>query len=827
MFCWIRKFLFLSVVALCSCFIACDSYYHGSNFKNLDDEFGIAPAETTLTDTVLKNFEVSGNFGLASQLIPEKLEVSAVDASMKKISTRSAKIMRDRTDFSFWVEEQEYPVRVARFKFTCAYPYPNDSMKMEFVSYLPVESRQSVNLDIFSALLSTRIEKIVKEEGRSFAEADGIATRELNQLLEIKNYNKYGVENYRADKDTLKPLVYLYGRIFLQDTTFYSAFKKMKKAVGGSKRWSDLFSPVQIADSLVRYYRIKEIDYRRSVYPYLRKDPDFNVAVHQTVFRVVEYAYGMPRCKSEGITFRNAVKKSKFVDYDFICDRDSNEYFWRGDGELDDTSTTVTDPKDRTFEEIAEDLFGRCFVATENKKAHSGDTLFAECKDGKWVPMEEVDYYEGRCSDNRQKTKVVTPSKKIYQCLDHVWVPISVPAYYGDSCNARGKVVIRDDTYFICDGEWMALGDSAQSDPADSLGACADTVFVETYEGSFFMCDSGNWSRISPEILMPEQKDGHLCTVDSIGIVQVHNDTIYECSYPAIGHIPSWHINSKKTVSEERKKQNQTYGDVCKKGSKGTSFVWSETSKRYMGCNAESHSWVYIYFNDYYYANPLFDNGELKNGSFISDSVYQVEIQGVRYKFAYQGKRSDEDYYRLTGAERDGVAYKAAIWRKNLFLSPVDGTESKALSQVENRTESVDAYLERRSESLLYPMRDVTFSYWSESAYMDYASASAFCPEGFHLPDTTAWPAMERELYVSFDRYVNTCPYKVYIDGVQRSITMLWTSVEKDASTQYCLERIYVSANKEEVNVVECPKDMYPMVQPLCIMDGQEVENAQ
>ena len=106
---------------------------------------------------------MSGNFGLASQLIPEKLEVSAVDASMKKISTRSAKIMRDRTDFSFWVEEQEYPVRVARFKFTCAYPYPNDSMKMEFVSYLPVESRQSVTLDIFSALLSTRIEKIVKE----------------------------------------------------------------------------------------------------------------------------------------------------------------------------------------------------------------------------------------------------------------------------------------------------------------------------------------------------------------------------------------------------------------------------------------------------------------------------------------------------------------------------------------------------------------------------------------------------------------------------------------------------------------------------------------
>ena len=48
---------------------------------------------------------------------------------------------------------------------------------------------------------------------------------------------------------------------------------------------------------------------------------------------------------------------------------------------------------------------------------------------------------------------------------------------------------------------------------------------------------------------------------------------------------------------------------------------------------------------------------------------------------------------------------------------------------------------------------------------------------------------------------------------------MLWTSVEKDDSTQYCLENIYLSLNTEETNIVECPKDMYPMVQPLCIKD--------
>ena len=462
------------------------------------------------------------------------------------------------------------------------------------------------------------------------------------------------------------------------------------------------------------------------------------------------------------------------------------------------------------------ELFGKCFIGTENKKVHN-DTLFAECKDEKWTPIDEIAYYEGRCSLNRANQKILTPSGYYYQCKDTTWKPITAPDFYGDTCNANGKVVIRDNTYFICNNGWNALNKNHTSSPADSLGACNDSARIETYEGNFFLCDSGYWKKIPPEILLPQNKNGRLCTNDNFGEIVLYNDTNYVCRFPLVGSGTRWLISSETTVPEEIKKQNQLHGDVCKKGNKGTSFVYNDSTKRYMGCNAETYSWLYVYFY-YNYFHPIFNDGTLENGAFINDSVYQAEVQGVRYQFTYQEKLQfhNDDIYQLTDAETDSTLYKAAAFKNHIFLSTVGGTETKALAEVDNRTASVQTYLDNRSKSYMYPMRDITFEYWSETAYTDFKTAAHFCPEGFHLPDTTGWPPIPAR---NQESYRNTYPFKVYINGFQKSVTMLWTSVEKDDSTQYCLENIYLSLNTEETNIVECPKDMYPMVQPLCIKE--------
>lgn len=854
MFCCRNLFHFFLTAAatlFLTSFTACDSRYYSSDFRNLDNDFGKAANDTaSATDTVPKVFELRGEFRLKSTLVPEKLEIAVIDDSLNIIEKTSAKITRNRTDFSFWIDEQEYPLHAARFKFTCTFPAPNDSLEMEFVTYLPVSKNESVKLDLFDALIGSRIESLVKQEGYSFFEAREVAAREASRLLEPQNSNKYGIESYPATKDSLEPLIYLYGQYFLEDSAFYASFNKLKKALGSDKSWNQELPDEKIADALVKHFAINEPDYFTSVYPTLKKDPDFDRNMHQAAFRIVEAVYGMPLCNFTGTTTKASASESEFDGMNFVCDfdkaADSTEHIWRAMSELEtilgpcvkgmsDTiagdsatyactgnhawkniSASYTEIKSKTFDGIVTELFGKCFIGTENKKVHN-DTLFAECKDEKWTPIDEIAYYEGRCSLNRANQKILTPSGYYYQCKDTTWKPITAPDFYGDTCNANGKVVIRDNTYFICNNGWNALNKNHTSSPADSLGACNDSARIETYEGNFFLCDSGYWKKIPPEILLPQNKNGRLCTNDNFGEIVLYNDTNYVCRFPLVGSGTRWLISSETTVPEEIKKQNQLHGDVCKKGNKGTSFVYNDSTKRYMGCNAETYSWLYVYFY-YNYFHPIFNDGTLENGAFINDSVYQAEVQGVRYQFTYQEKLQfhNDDIYQLTDAETDSTLYKAAAFKNHIFLSTVGGTETKALAEVDNRTASVQTYLDNRSKSYMYPMRDITFEYWSETAYTDFKTAAHFCPEGFHLPDTTGWPPIPAR---NQESYRNTYPFKVYINGFQKSVTMLWTSVEKDDSTQYCLENIYLSLNTEETNIVECPKDMYPMVQPLCIKE--------
>ena len=394
MFCSRQKLF--PLILFCMSLVACDNYYHASDFKNLDDDFGKESADTVSVDTVRKTFEIEGSFNLASMLVPEKLEVAAVDDSLNKLTSVSAKIQRTRTNYSIWVESQKYPSNVARFKFTCVFSTSNgpaDDIKMDFVSYLSVHNGEGIRLNMIDALLSSRIESLVKDDRYSFGEAENIAAREVNRLLEIENNNKYGVENYPAKKDSLEQLVYLYGRPFQKDSTFYSAFTKLRNAVGSNKRWCDIFSPVEIADSLVVYYKVDDSNYKGSTYPYLLKDPDFNTAVHQKTFRIMESVYGMPKCDSTGIVFKIPVESSKFAERKFVCERDTSEYYWKGNKVPEKDSLLAGVEADPTFDELAKYFFGDCDEAHDDETDYYDD-ISAYCKDGVWYPVDVEAYDE-------------------------------------------------------------------------------------------------------------------------------------------------------------------------------------------------------------------------------------------------------------------------------------------------------------------------------------------------------------------------------------------------------------------------------------------------
>ena len=394
MFCSCRMIFLLVLFGMG--LVACDNYYHTSDFKNLDEDFGKETADTVTVDTVRRTFEIEGEFALASTLIPETLEIFAVDDSLNEVSSVFAKIQRSRTDFSIWAKSQMYPSNVALFKFTCAFSAssgPVDEMKMEFVSYLRVHAGEKVTLNIIDALLSGRIESLVKDDRYSFGEAENIAAREVNRLLEVENNNRYGVENYPEEKESLEKLIYLYGRHYLKDSAFYGAFTKLRNVVGSDKRWRDLFSPVEIADSLVGHYKVDDFDYKGSTYPYLLKDPDFDTEVHQKTFRIMESAYGMPKCDSAGIVFKIPVESSKYAERKFVCERDTSEYYWKGNKVPEKDSLPAGVEADPTFDELAKYFFGDCDEAHDDETDYYDD-ISAYCKDGVWYPVDVEAYDE-------------------------------------------------------------------------------------------------------------------------------------------------------------------------------------------------------------------------------------------------------------------------------------------------------------------------------------------------------------------------------------------------------------------------------------------------
>ena len=107
-------------------------------------------------------------------------------------------------------------------------------------------------------------------------------------------------------------------------------------------------------------------------------------------------------------------------------------------------------------------------------------------------------------------------------------------------------------------------------------------------------------------------------------------------------------------------------------------------------------------------------------------------------------------------------------------------------------------------------------------AHKTLQQAMDLCPEGFRLPDSTEWRTIvpkvrEMESFVASSGY-----------GASRRYNLFWTSSEKDSETQYCYE--YVLKQNSDISyfwdilagdLIECPKDLYPMVQALCISEEE------
>lgn len=494
--------------------------------------------------------------------------------------------------------------------------------------------------------------------------------------------------------------------------------------------------------------------------------------------------------------------------------------------------------------------FGRCTDGRTGDMLEV-DGVYVECYDYKWTPIKALLYHLGRCNNVNKKGEY---NGTYYSCAnywsglsDTMWQEIYPPEYYNDDCSLN-RVVKYDDSYYICESNeckasdgfpesgcfalrnWRKLEDAELIPPILNMDACERSKVNRkvVYDDVFYECSAGTWHVVDKGTLLPPEKDGQVCNDSLFGAVRRYGGDYYTCDsnyqWSVMGVLSSAPYMFKDSLGR------------CDTISEKT-LHWYGSALGFYGCAKDSGSvaWRRIELGPHPNTMPLnYDKKSFAGGIIENDSLYKVTVDGKLYLFNIY-----DDNWTLTHVEISGKTYDAYFYRGRLFLHGERGVQRVRLDSIENKSESFDTFYAdwkawAKECSLCQGRRaDVDSSVSSlrfyEGAYMDWEYASKFCPEGFHVPSLEEFAQQDYLAYMTTDMDVrNDSPiiwdYTMHRSGCVSGNTMyfdiFWTSTENDAESQHCVEIAWHPYNGEKGwRVAECPKDLYPMVQTICVED--------
>ena len=106
---YLEKYLFAALLpAGAALMVACSDTYYADDYRNYDKEFGREQDEEVGVDSIewdTVRLELGGKFNLASVLEPVQLNISALNKKLERQQTVSARIVRNRLDFTYKAKE--------------------------------------------------------------------------------------------------------------------------------------------------------------------------------------------------------------------------------------------------------------------------------------------------------------------------------------------------------------------------------------------------------------------------------------------------------------------------------------------------------------------------------------------------------------------------------------------------------------------------------------------------------------------------------------------------------------------------------------------------
>lgn len=481
---------------------------------------------------------------------------------------------------------------------------------------------------------------------------------------------------------------------------------------------------------------------------------------------------------------------------------------------------------------------GECTEKREGERIAVNDAFYI-CKSNFWENLDKKTYYLGKCDSTRNNEKVFDKNVGAFRCENKsgwIWNEILLPIYYGDACNRNLQSVIKQ------------------------------------YEDNYFVCDSSNWKVANDKFLTAPVLHGFICDSSKTNSAKEIDGKVYLCE------MNEWkEMNPYESKSYRARIRNKIPDDYCNNGMEKTTLVWDKEDSLLYGCvnvhkngyqklwRAVDYSTVTRSIDDYYYLksvdNAFFGSSEkIAGGKFTSESTYEIDFKGRHYIFNVGSYSFNGDYYgSLSEREAvvDGVRYQWFLKGDKEILRKSVGDTTVSLGSIQGASANFGDFFKDWMQQIVEssqcpnPVRptidcarktrdsahQVLAMRYGPESYVTFEKAKSICPKGYHLPDTTEWrtvvekvPRLESSLVVHQHKNYNSYYYEVRYN-------LFWTADEKDKDTQYCYEyirdtreRFYgyqIAEDSREFSdsdvvagdVKSCPKNLYPMVQALCISD--------
>lgn len=563
---------------------------------------------------------------------------------------------------------------------------------------------------------------------------------------------------------------------------------------------------------------------------------------------ILSYLYGV--CDRHSNTSRVRVYQDTM--YHCHCESDAHCGWTEYEPTTDSSNSTALREE---FVARAVYAFGECEIGSENegKKFQLDDSTYVRCN-STWGMWESISYEEFWMPSDATVGQVgVLPDGRYVKYEGYSkWKVVDPPEYYGNVCNSSHgrEVVFCDSTYYMCIpgcsgncwsgyGDWKVLSEEEANPPTIQNIRCDGyySGLMRQYDSTVYVCADSVWIVTPDSLLTSPVKDGHLCNAEFHDSTLIYDDGYFQCDTAAHW---SWKMYTA---------QQEAAYDVALKAGKcsetvGTSVYLSDKVEGVIGCSSWGWKEMKLPISPYQFPEELIQ--ELPKGKFISNNTYQVDIGEMTYLLKTDG--SNLLNYRMIIGETE---YGSYFYNNHLFVHALKGSDKVKvdLTNTTEKSESFDDFYAqwktRVRETSQCGERNVVQMWYlaiydfSPESYVTWEKASTFCPAGFHVPSSEEFMLEDYLRYMGdhnttdgtvlgYSQNRNDNPITVgrgdlYNDCrsvVNMYYNIFWTSDEKDETTHYCAEQ----ANRTDdeyfkMQIVECPKDLFPMVQVICVKD--------